>query len=97
MYEEHGHDVGDKDEGGGRIDGSMGVLPPRWLHDHVIHYARHHHEISDEDEHAYGHGRWLSCWGALDAFRGEHKVVKGSCIACMKGSMIAISEIHNIY
>ena len=111
-YEEHGHDVGDEDEGGGGTDEShsdrsvavlvhtkveeyeseaseeeheaggealddvltidtsrqeddrphctsMGVLAAtdsRWLHDHVVDDARHHHEVSDEDEREHRHG-----------------------------------------
>ena len=39
---EHGHDVGDEDEGGGSTDGCHS---DRSITVHVIHYAQHHHEV----------------------------------------------------
>ena len=39
---EHGHDVGDEDEGGGGTDGRHS---DRSIAVHVVHYAQHHHEV----------------------------------------------------
>ena len=39
---EHGHDVGDEYEGGGGTDGRHS---DRSIAIHVVHYARHHHEV----------------------------------------------------
>ena len=53
MYEEHGHDVGDKDEGGGGIDGSHSIWPDDVLvHTEVQKYKSGHskekHEVGGE-------------------------------------------------